>query len=425
MSLTVTKIRSAKPRTTRHMLRDGRGLWLEVSPRPPHRLFWRYRYKLGGNAGLYAAGEYCDAPYGETAEQAEGRRAGGKLTLAEARVEREKWRALVVRGIHPVQAKRDAKAAAAIISANTFAALTAEFLQQRGQRWSATYRARFQQRMEANVLPDIGSKPIRDVTAPMVLAVLRKIEARDALRLAAIVRVCIGQVFRYAMATGKADSDPTTALRGALKTYDVEHHAPLAKADIPAFFDAVATKARANRATEIAVRLLAYLFTRPSELRGAAWAEFDLDRAEWRIPAERMKMGRPHFVPLPTQAIELLRELHAITGRGTWLFPNIRQPKSLMSSSTLNKVIRRMGYGGQFSAHGFRATASTMLHEIGFASELIERQLAHAERNKSKAAYDHSARVPERRTMMQSWADMLDEMMKSKSNVLPIGRRIA
>jgi integrase len=171
------------------------------------------------------------------------------------------------------------------------------------------------------------------------------------------------------------------------------------------------------------VRLLAYLFTRPSELRGAAWAEFDLDRAEWRIPAERMKMGRPHFVPLPTQAIELLHELHAITGRGTWLFPNIRQPKSLMSSSTLNKVIRRMGYGGQFSAHGFRATASTMLHEIGFASELIERQLAHAERNKSKAAYDHSARLPERRTMMQSWADMLDEMMKPKSNVLPIGRR--
>ena len=328
MSLTVTKIRNAKPKTTRHLLRDGRGLWLEVSPKPPHRLFWRYRYKLGGKAGLYAAGEYCAAPYGETAEQAEARRTGGKLTLAEARLEREKWRALVVRGIHPVQAKRDAKAAAAVISANTFAALTAEFLQQRGQRWGAAYRARFQQRMEANVLPDIGGKPIREVTAPMVLAVLRKIEARDALRLAAVIRVFIGQVFRYAMATGKADSDPTTALRGALKTYDVEHHAPLAKADIPAFFDALATKARANRPTEIALRLLAYLFTRPSELRGAAWAEFDLEAAEWRIPAERMKMGRPHVVSLPAQAVALLRELHTITGRGAWLFPNTRQPKS-------------------------------------------------------------------------------------------------
>ena len=143
------------------------------------------------------------------------------------------------------------------------------------------------------MLPDIGSKPIRDVTAPMVLSVLRKIEARDALRLATIVRVLIGQVFRYAMATGKADSDPTTALRGALKTYDVKHHAPLAKVEIPAFFDVLTTKARANRPTEIAVRLLAYLFTRPSELSGAAWTEFDLDRAEWRIPAARMKMGRP------------------------------------------------------------------------------------------------------------------------------------
>jgi integrase len=425
--LTVTKIRNAKPQQgKRYMMGDGRGLWLEVSPKPPHRRFWRYRYKINGTPGLYAAGEYCDVPDGETPEQAEARRAGGRLTLAEARVEREKWRALVVRGIHPVQAKRDAKAAADIIRANTFAAITEEFIAQRGQRWSATYRARFRGFMEANVLPEIGATPIRDVTAHVVLAILRKIEDRNALRVAALIRVFIGQVFRYGMATGKVAGDPTPALRGALQTRDVEHHAPLSKADIPTFFEALATKSRANRQTEIALRLLGYLFTRPSELVDAAWSEFDLDVAEWRIPKERMKMGRPHVVPLSTQAVGLLRELHTITGRGSWLFLNARRPQDHMSHSALNKVIQRMGFGGSreapgFSAHGFRATASTMLHETGFDTRLIELQLAHQDRNKSRASYDHSARLAERAAMMQAWADMLDALAQPRSNnVVPL-----
>ena len=175
------------------------------------------------------------------------------------------------------------------------------------------------------------------------------------------------------------------------------------------------------------MRLLAYLFTRPAELGGSAWTEFDLDRAEWRIPAARMKMGRGlTLCPLPTQAVALLRELHELTGRGAWLFPNTSSSTDRQWTVRHSMMyLRRMGYGGKFSAHGFRATAGTMLHEIGFASELIERQLAHVERNKSKAAYDHSARLPERRQMMQSWANMLDEMTKPKSNVLPIGRRSA
>ena len=305
MPLTISQIRNAKPKpkAMRSRLSDGHGLWLEVSRAGGRH--WRYRYKLGGKEHLYAAGKWCVAPYGETDMQATARRAAGMLTLSEARAEREMWRAMVVRGSHPIDAKRAEKLTAAASNANTFAAVSAEFVRTRGQEWSESHRFRVESFMQRDVFPEIGALPVRDVTAPMgaLDPAPRKIEARDALRLATIVRVLIGQVFRYAMATGKADSDPTTALRGALKTYDVEHHAPLATVEIPAFFDVLTTKARANRPTDIAMRLLAYLFTRPSELGGAAWTEFDLDRAEWRIPAARMKMGRPHVVSLPRKPL--------------------------------------------------------------------------------------------------------------------------
>jgi integrase len=204
----------------------------------------------------------------------------------------------------------------------------------------------------------------------------------------------------------------------------VQHHPPLERADLPAFFDALSADG-AGRPTEIAIRLMAYLFSRTIELRASSWREFDLDRAEWRIPASRMKMGRPHVVPLPDQAVALLRELHAHTGHQHWLFPNTRRPKTYMGGTTINRVIERMGFLDRFTAHGFRATASTLLHEAGFDSRLIEMQLAHQDRNKSRASYDHSARLPERRQMMQSWADMLDEMMKPNSNVVSIRHRSA
>jgi integrase len=193
-------------------------------------------------------------------------------------------------------------------------------------------------------------------------------------------------VFRYAIATGKADTDPTLALRGALETREVQHHPPLERADLPAFFEALGADG-ARRPTEIAIRLMAYLFSRTIELRAASWGEFDLDRAEWRIPASRMKMGRPHVVPLPTQAVALLRELHALTGDQQWLFPNTRRPRTYMGGTTINRVIERMGFLDRFTVHGFRATASTLLHEVGFDSRLIEMQPAHQDRNRSRASY--------------------------------------
>jgi len=422
MPLADRRIRNAKPKRRRYRLSDAHGLALEVSPAGGR--YWRYRYRLGGRENIFAAGEWCSAPYGETVEQAEKRRASGRLTLAEARIERMKWRAMVVRGSDPLHAKRAEKLAAAASNANTFDALAAEVVQKRGQEWSGVYHKNLTRYLERDVSPYIGSLPIREVNSAQVLAILRKVEARGSLSAAAAGRSYIGQVFRYAIATGKADTDPTFALRGALEKREVQHHAPLERADLPTFFEALNADG-ASRPTGIAIRLMAYLFSRTIELRAASWGEFDLDRAEWRIPASRMKMGRPHVVPLPTQAVALLSELHALTGDQQWLFPNTRRPKTYMGGTTINRVIERMGFLDRFTAHGFRATASTLLHEAGFDSRLIEMQLAHQDRNRSRASYDHSARLPERRHMMQSWADMLDETMKQNSNVVSIRHRIA
>ncbi len=419
MPLTDTRIKAAKPKAKRYRLNDGHGLKLEVSLAGGR--FWRYRYRINGKENLYTLGEWGVAPDGETAEQALDRRSAGRFTLAEARIERQRLRDMVVRGQHPLAAKKAERLAQTHSNANTFEAVAREFVAKRGGGWSASHRKRFERFMDANVYPDIGATPVRDVPSATVLALLRKVEEREATSLATTGRGLIGQVFRYAIATGKAENDPTAALRGALQAHDTEHHKPLQRTDIPTFFAALSAKSRTNRQTEIALRLLAYVFTRPVELRTAPWSEFDLDAAEWRIPAERMKMKRPHVVLLPTQAIALLRELHTITGRQRWLFPNARRPRDHMSHNTLNSVIDRMGFGdGKFSAHGFRATASTMLHETGFDTRLIELQLAHQDQNKSRASYDHSARLPERRAMMQAWADMLDSLAKPGSNVVPL-----
>jgi integrase len=422
MPLSDRRIRNAKPKASRYRLSDTHGLALEVSSAGGR--YWRYRYRLDGKENIFAAGEWCSAPYGETVEHAAKRRASGRLTLAEARIERVKWRAMVVRGSHPLRAKRAEKLVAAASNANTFDAVAAEFVQKRGQEWGVVYRKNFTRYLERDVSPDIGSMPIREVNSTQVLAILRKVEARGSLSAAAAGRSYVGQVFRYAIATGKADIDPTFALRGALETREVQHHPPLERSDLPAFFEALSADG-ASQPTQIAIRLLAFVFSRTIELRAASWAEFDLDRAEWRIPANRMKMRRPHVVPLPTQAVALLRELHALTGDQQWLFPNTRRPKTYMGGTTINRAIERMGFLDRFTAHGFRATASTLLHEAGFDSRLIEMQLAHQDRNKSRASYDHSARLPERRQMMQSWADMLDEMMKPNSNVVSIRHQSA
>ena len=420
--LTDAKIRNSKPKDRRYRLADAHGLALEIMPNG--RRYWRYRYRINGREYLYAGGEWCQAPAGETQEQIEARREAGRLTLAEARAARETWRVHVKTGVHPRQVRQESALVATRARADSFDTVAAEFIVQRGQEWSESHRKRFKRFLEADVSPHIGVLPVRKITAAHVLEILKRVEGRGAVSVAMLGRSYISQIFRYAVAALKAPADPTTALRGALQSREVKHHEPLSRTDIAPFMAALCT-AGANRQTEIAIRLLMITMVRTVELRAAAWEEFDLDRSEWRIPATRMKMRRPHVVPLSTQAVAMLCELRDMSGKRRWLFPNVRRPIAFMGATTINRVIERMGYIDRFTAHGFRATASTMLHEAGFDSGLIERQLAHSERNKSKAAYDHSARLEERRALLQSWADMVTAMTQPDTNVVLIGRRVA
>jgi integrase len=227
------------------------------------------------------------------------------------------------------------------------------------------------------------------------------------------------------VATLRADADPATALKGAIHRPKVEHRKPLSSDQIAAFVKALDTYG-GYRTTIIALRLMLLTFVRTVELRAANWAEFDLDHAEWRIPAERMKMRESHIVPLSRQAVELLCELHTLTGGQRWLFPNYRRPKTCMTATTLNRALERMGLNGKnsigFSAHGFRATASTILNETGFRPDVIERQLAHKERNKVRASYNQAEYLKERRAMMQQWAEMVDDIVNKESTITPIKR---
>jgi len=235
----------------------------------------------------------------------------------------------------------------------------------------------------------------------------------------------VSAIFRYAAATLRADADPAAALKGAIHRTKVKHCKPLSRDQIASFISALDTYG-GYRTTVIALRLALLFFVRTVELRAAEWVEFDLDHAEWRIPAERMKMREPHIVPLSQQAVELLRELHTLTGGQRWLFPNYRRPKTCMTATTLNRALERMGFNGKdsigFSAHGFRATASTILNETGYRPEVIERQLAHKERNNVRASYNQAEYLKERRAMMQQWADMVDDMAKEKNKLTPIRR---
>lgn len=269
------------------------------------------------------------------------------------------------------------------------------------------------------MFPYIGKLPIRSVGSAHLLEIVRRIEKR-APTVALLVRQWCGAVFRYAVATLRADGDPTVALKGTITRPKVQHNKPLSSAEIPNLL--IKLEARGgNSSTKIAMRLLLLTFVRPVELRAAEWNEFDLQRAGWRIPPERMKMRERHIVPLSHQAVMLLHELKEITGANRYLFPNYRRPKSHMGPTTLNRALERMGYGKKFSSHGFRATASTILHELDYRPDVIERQLAHAERNKVRAAYHHSEYLNERRQMMQAWANYLDAIASS-ANAAPIKR---
>lgn len=423
MSLTDSRIRSTKPSVKPVKITDGSGLYLEV--RPSGAKLWRYRYRIAGKENVFAGGEYVQAPKGETKEQIHARCNAGMLTLAEARVAREEWRALVKQGIHPAHNRQAARLATHTENGNTFEAVAREWISKKRSGWSAYYLRQVERFLEADMFPYIGNLPIRNVTAAHILEIVRRVEGRGAESVALLARQWTSAIFRYAVSTLRADADPAAALKGAIHRPKVKHHKPLSRDQIAEFLKALDSYG-GYRTTVIALRLILLTFVRTVELRAALWAEIDLERAEWRIPAERMKMREPHLVPLSRQSVKLLRELHTYTGGRAFLFPNYRNPKTCMTPTTLNRALERMGFNGKgsigFSAHGFRATASTILNELGYRSEVIERQLAHAERNKVRASYNQAEYLKDRRVMMQQWADLIDEMAKAESRVAPIKR---
>ena len=404
MPLTDTRIRNAKPARKPYKLTDSAGLHVEV--RPSGAKLWRLRYRIAGRENLFALGEYVQAPAGESKRETEQRIQSGRLTLGEARQERDKARGLVKQGIHPAHNRQALRVAKIAEGANTVEAIAREWIEKNKARWSPYYLHQVEGSLEDDVFPYVGTLPIRSVSSAHLLEIVRRIEKR-APTVALLVRQWCRAVFRYAVATLRADGDPTVALKGAITRPKVQHNKPLSSSEIPNLLTKLEARG-GNRTTKIAMRLLLLTFVRPVELRAAEWKEFDLQRGEWRIPAERMKMRERHIVPLSHQAVLLLQELKEITGGNRYLFPNYRRPKTHMGPTTLNRALERMGYGKKFSSHGFRATASTILNELGYRPDVIERQLAHKERNTVRASYNRAEYLAERREMLQQWANTID-----------------
>lgn len=347
---------------------------------------------INGKEKLLALGVYPDVP------------------LKLARERREEARRLVASGIDP-SAKRQAEKSA---KSDTFEAIAREWLALQEHQLSAATFSKARWTFETLIFPRLGDKPIVTIKAPDLLATLRKIEERGTYETTHRAKQRCGQIFRYAIATGRAEHDVTADLRGALAPVVTKNRAALTDPSRVGELLRAINGYRGAPTTAYALKLASRTFDRPGELRYAEWSEIDLDKAEWRIPAARMKMAELHVVPLARQVVGWLRELHAITGRGTFLFPSLQTKQRPISENTVNVALRRLGYTrDEMTGHGFRAMASTLLNEKGWHPDVIELQLAHAERNKVRAAYNRAQRLVERRTMMQAWADYLDELTAS------------
>jgi integrase len=388
MALTDVKVRNTKPQAKPYKITDGDGLFLLV--KPSGSKYWRLKYFFAGKEKLLALGVYPD------------------VGLIDARQRRDAARKTLADGIDPGEAKKEAKRLGMLKNENAFETVAREWYEQRKHGWVDGYSKKMLARLENYVFPKLGKRPIANIAAPEILSTLRVIENKGTLETARIVMQMCGQIFMYAIATGRAERNPVPDLRGALKTPVVKHHPHLKAVELPEFLKKLEAY-HGNLITKLALRFLLLTFVRTTELRAAEWPEIDWDKAEWRIPAERMKMRDPHIVPLSTQAVAVLRELQRLAGNRKHIFPNEHNFLNYMSENAMLYALYRMGYHSRATGHGFRATASTILNENGFMPDVIERQLAHSERNAVRAAYNHAQYLTERRKMMQWWADYLDE----------------
>jgi integrase len=396
--LTDIEIRKAKPKTRPYKLSDSNGLHLLVTEKSK---LWRYAYRFGGKQKTLAIGAYP------------------VVSLNDARAKHIEAKRQLLDGIDPSSAKIAAKQTTHAISANSFEVIAREWHQIHMTIKTTGHAKKVLDRLENDVFQSIGHITIKDIEAPDVLAVLRKIEQRGALDLAHMTKQIIGQVFRYAIATGKAIRNPVPDLEGALKPKTVTHYAAITEP----FGIAELLRATENYTggivTKCALMLSFHSMLRPVEIRTAEWCEIDLDRKEWRIPAAKMKKRLDHIVPLSRQVVEIFEQLKPITGHRRFVFPSVRTSNAPMSESTINGALKRLGFGDTMTAHGFRSMASTRLNESNlFSCDVIERQLAHNDRNAVRAAYNRAQYLPERIKMMQWWSNYLDSLRENSNIVM-------
>ena len=398
MPITDAAVRTAKPGEKPQKLTDGKGLYLYIPPTGGK--LWRYDYAFNGKRKTLALGPYP------------------AITLADARERREEARKLLANGVDPGTVKKAQKAARLERAANSFEVLAREWYEKQNGTWSDSHGVRILRRFERDVFPLIGGLPVADITAPVLLDAIRKIEARGAIETAHRAMQNCGQVFRYAIATGRADRDPTPDLRGALTPVQATHFAavtePLEAGKLLRLLDTYS----GGYAVRAALKLAPLVFVRPGELRNARWSDIDLVAGEWRYIVPKTRT--PHIVPLSTQAVAILTELKPHTEHSEYVFPGGRSPLKAMSENAVLAAMRDLGITADtMSGHGFRAMARTMLDEVlGFPPHIIEQQLAHAVRDPLGRAYNRTAHLPERKKMMQAWADYLDKL-KAGAEVIP------
>lgn len=380
------QIRRAKPEAKAYTLGDGQGLSLLIEPNGSKS--WRFRYRYAGKPKMISLGVYPT------------------ITLADARSRRDDARKLVAEGKNPSEVRKEQKIALQTESESAFEKIATEWHQMKSAKWSAGYASDIMEAFQNDIFPYVGTRPIGEIKPLELLNVLRKIEKRGALEKMRKVRQRCSEVFRYAIATGRAEFNPAADLSSALEVHQ-SNHFPFLKADeLPDFLRALDSYP-GSRLVQIATKLLMITGVRTIELRAALWSEFDLDNAIWEISAERMKMRRSHLVPLSTQALDLLNELKMMTGNYRYVFPGRNDPNKPMSEASINQVIKRIGYGGRLTGHGFRHTMSTILHEKGFDSAWIEIQLAHVDKNSIRGTYNHAQYLEKRSSMIQWYNDYI------------------
>ena len=392
MKLKDIQCRQAKPREKQYKLADGGGLYLLVKPNGNKH--WRLKYRIHGKEKLLAIG-----PYPLT-------------SLLEARHARDDAKKLLANGEDPVLHKKKKKQVIIRDAKNTFQAVALEWYEINKSKWSERYADGVLTRLETYIFPEIGSYPITEIEPPLLLQTIRKIENRPAIEIAKRQLQKCGEIFRYAIACGKCVRDPSSDIKGALRPQKKEHYAALDVKELPEFLQVLErNEARLYRNTMNAIKLLMLTFVRTSELINSRWDEIDFERKEWIISAERMKMGKEHVVPLSRQVIEILHDQKEIAGHWPLVFPSSVRPQQSISNNTVLGAIKRMGYQGRMTGHGFRALAmSTIKQELGYRHEVVDRQLAHSPRNKIDAAYDRALFLKERAKMMQEWADYVDDL---------------